>query len=206
MSNNISDLNQNKWDRRSENYDHIRFHYFRIIQKAIVKLANISDADFFLDIGCATGWAVCYASAFAENGFCFGIDISPNMIEKAKRNSKLFKNTEFIVANAENLPFHDGMFDKIICTNSFHHYQNPQKVLNEINRVLHRSGSIYILDPTSDNVVMKVIDKMVRKREKEHIKFYQTEEYKNMYQNANLSYIKTKRILGPLKVHIAVKI
>ena len=127
------------------------------------------------------------------------------MIEIAKANSPNNQNVFFSQANSENLPFKDNFFEFIICTNSFHHYLDPLKVLDEIFRVLKKEGEIYILDVTTDGFLAKMLNKRFQKTEKEHVKFYNTQEFKDFYAKANLKYIASKLILPFEKVHIAKK-
>lgn len=56
----------------------------------------------------------------------------------------LFKNTD-ISADAHQLPFKDGIFSGIVCCNSFEHYREPLKVIDEIKRVLKPGAFVYIL-------------------------------------------------------------
>ena len=81
-----------------------------------------------------------------------GLDLTPEMIKKAKE--KNLKNTEFIVGDCENLPFADESFDVIICTNSFHHYPNPQAFFDNVYRVLRKNGRLILRDYTSNGVVL----------------------------------------------------
>jgi ubiquinone/menaquinone biosynthesis C-methylase UbiE len=127
------------------------------------------------------------------------------MIDKAKENIIGKKNTYFYQTSSESLPLENDYFDNIICTNSFHHYLNPVKALIEVNRVLRLTGRLYILDVTSDDIFLKLINGIVRKKEKEHVKFYSTKEYKSMFLQAGLRHIKSKLLIYPLKVHIAEK-
>jgi SAM-dependent methyltransferase len=129
------------------------------------------------------------------------------MIKKAKENSKNLKNISFYKASVEELPLANDYFDNIICTNSFHHYFNPKKVLSEIYRVLKPKGRIYIADGTADNFIVRWLEKNVfRKLEKEHVKLYDTKEYMQMFEEAGLQYLRSKIILSyPIKVHIAEK-
>ena len=56
------------------------------------------------------------------------------MIEVAEAKNLL--GVEWVVGDCENLPFGDESFDVIICTNSFHHYPNPQMFFDSTKRVL----------------------------------------------------------------------
>ena len=198
--------NDKKWSRRSQTYDEKRHNYFRYMQKRLISIMNLNENSNFLDLGCGTGWAVRYIAGLLKGqGNFIGVDISGGMIEKAKANTERMSNVRFYQASSESLPLEKDYFDNIICTNSFHHYLNPVKALSEIFRVLKQNGRIYILDVTADDIFTKLIDSHVRKKEKEHVKFYSTSEYKIMFSKAKLKYIKSKIIFYPLKAHIAEK-
>jgi ubiquinone/menaquinone biosynthesis C-methylase UbiE len=208
--NNIADhnlANDLKWSRRSKNYDDKRFDYFRYMQKKLISIMDLKENSNFLDIGCGTGWAVCHVSRILKGkGNFIGIDISEGMIEKAGENSKNLSNVIFYKASSEEIPLESGYFDNIICTNSFHHYLNPASVMQEIYRVLKPGGKLHILDVTADDFIVRWVDGRVGKKEKEHVRFYSTKEYRIMFKEASLKYVKS-RIIGtyPLKVHIAEK-
>src|SRR5450830_1708411 len=186
-------LNQQKWDSWSKSFDRKIYDFFRFMQKRTISLTALKEKDYFLDIGCGTGWAVRHASKIIkENGKAFGIDLSPKMVEIAKSNSQNNQNVFFFQANAENLPFEDNFFDTL-------------KVLDEVFRVLKKEGEIYILDVTTDGFLAKMLDKVFQKKEQEHVKYYSTQEFKEFYAKANLNYIASKLILPFVKVHIAKK-
>jgi ubiquinone/menaquinone biosynthesis C-methylase UbiE len=199
--------NEEKWDSRAKTYDE-SFHrfYFHFTQKRVVSLLNLHENQCFLDIGCGTGWAVRYAASVVQSkGEFYGVDISPKMIEKAEENCARCENIYFYNADAAALPFEGDFFDFIICTSSFHHYFSPSKVLNEVYRVLKPGGKIYIADITTDGFIMKMVEKWLQKKEREHVKQYSTQEYKIFFAEARLSYITSKLITPPVKVHIAEK-
>jgi ubiquinone/menaquinone biosynthesis C-methylase UbiE len=200
-------LNENKWDSRAETYDK-SFHrfYFHFTQKRVVSLLNLHEDQFLLDIGCGTGWAVRYAAGLVKNkGKFYGIDISSKMIDKAENNCSGCENIHFCKADAAALPFAGDFFDFIICTNSFHHYFSPSKVLNEVYRVLKPGGKIYIAELTADGLIMKMVDKWLKKKEREFVKHYSTRDYETLFAEARLNYITSKLITPPVKVHIAEK-
>ena len=60
------------------------------------------------------------------------------MIEAAQ--AKHLANASFLVGDSEHLPFAEGAFDVVICTNSFHHDPNPQAFMQEAARVLKDGG------------------------------------------------------------------
>jgi ubiquinone/menaquinone biosynthesis C-methylase UbiE len=200
------ELNRQKWDSWAESFDGKIYGIFRFMQKKTISLTSVKEKDYFLDIGCGTGWAVRFASRIIkENGKAFGIDLSPKMINMAKANPSNNQNVFFFQSDAENLPFEDNFFECIICTNSFHHYFYPSKVSDEIFRVLKKEGEIFILDLTTDGFLARMIDKGFQKTEQEHVKYYSTREFKEFYAKANLNYVTSKLILPFMKLHIAKK-
>jgi SAM-dependent methyltransferase len=55
----------------------------------------------------------------------------------------LFRHTD-IVADAHSLPFDDNTFTAVICMNAFEHYSSPDKVADELYRVLKPGGQIFL--------------------------------------------------------------
>ncbi len=200
--------NEQKWSRRAATYDEKRHDYFRFMQKELLALTKIQSPLNFLDLGCGTGWAVCYVATLTHGeGNFVGIDISKGMIEKSKSNANGLPHVQFYEASADDLPLESTYFDTIICTNSFHHYSNPEAALGEIKRVLKSQGRVYILDVTADDVFIQWIDAKVRSKEKEHVKFYSSQEYIRMFKNVGLIHEASRRVnvFYPLKVHIGKK-
>ena len=200
--------NEHKWSQRAATYDQKRFDYFRMMQRELITASKIPSPPTFLDLGCGTGWAVCYvAKQFEGNGRFVGVDLANGMIERAKSNAEGIANTEFYQARADDLPFEEGSFETVICSNSFHHYPDPVKALQEVRRVLRQNGRIHILDVTADDLFIRWIDSSVRTREKEHVRFYSTQEYIDLFAQSGLLHIRSSqvKIWYPLKIHIAEK-
>ena len=201
-------LNKAKWDRWSETADGKGwlYDYLRRAQLSVIALLDIKENMNFLDIGCGTGWAVGQAAkAAGYRGAFYGVDLSSGMIEKAKMNFKDYDNFHFINASSESIPLDGNLFDSIICTNSFHHYLHPGKAMKEISRLLKPGGKIYILDPTADTWFIKIIDKVIKLFEPQHVKIYSTMEFKIMMSEAGLKYTGYKEITGKQKVQIGEK-
>ena len=90
---------------------------------------------------------------------CTGLDLTPAMIEQAKK--KNIPNAEFAVGDCENFPFENNAFDAIICSNSFHHYPDPQAFFKSVKRCLRPGGRLVLRDVTSENkIVLWFMDKI----------------------------------------------
>ncbi len=200
------EANISKWDKRSRNYEKGVFDYFRIIQKQVLDLIDFKSDTNFLDIGCATGWAVEYAAAKIKGkGKSIGIDISKQMIKKAITLSR-FNNTYYKIADAHKLDFKDNYFDYILCTNSFHHYIYPDRVLKEIHRILKSNGKFYLLDPCTDSLFVRKINSWLQQKEKAHVAFYSTKEISILFSKSNLLHQVKKTKFKILKLYIGKKI
>jgi ubiquinone/menaquinone biosynthesis C-methylase UbiE len=201
--------NAAKFDAWAATYEDQRFDFFRRMQKRVLSLLELRKNAAFLDIGCGTGWAVrAAAELVGPGGDAFGIDLSPQMIQKATEAAQGTRNAHFKNANAEKLPFKLNVFDFIICTMSFHHYLNPDKAVGEMARVLKPGGKVCIVDPTADFFAMKWIDVFLKRREPEHVGLYSTKEFREFFEAAGLRSVESKRAFFPwltAKAHIAAK-
>lgn len=104
-----------------------------------------------LDVGCASGVS---AVILARKGFDVkGLDVSPNLIEQAKRLWKEEKHLEFIVGDAENLPFPDNSMDVCFFGGVIHHFPDYQKVLEETWRILKDGGVLLMVEPNALDIV-----------------------------------------------------
>lgn len=119
------------------------------------ELAHIEYRDL-LDCGCGTGPMISLLHEKDSTKHYTGIDLTPRMIEVAK--AKNLSNTDFVVGDCENLPFEDESFDVIICTNSFHHYPNPQRFFDSVNRVLRPGGKLVLQDYTASAPILWLIN------------------------------------------------
>ncbi|WP_292367764.1 class I SAM-dependent methyltransferase [Methanoregula sp. UBA64] len=92
-----------------------------------------------LDIGCGTGL---FIGKYLQNGgSAVGIDISRNMIKKARMRCP---GSPFTLGTGEGLPFRDDSFDAVSSLLVFTYLRDPAAMLDEAYRVLKPGGSISI--------------------------------------------------------------
>ena len=106
-----------------------------------------------LDVGCHGATFTKVISGKIGSKKIYGIDISHQAIEEAKRK---IPEGEFKVADAREIPFRDNFFDAAFCFEVLEHVDNPVEVISEIQRVLKKGGYVTILIPT-DNKLFKII-------------------------------------------------
>lgn len=105
-----------------------------------------------LDCGCGTGPMISLLYEKDSSKHYTGLDITPKMIEAAR--AKNLEGVRWIVGDCENLPFDENSFDVIICSNSFHHYPNPQAFFNSARKVLRPGSRMILQDYTASKPML----------------------------------------------------
>lgn len=97
-----------------------------------------------LDVGCGTGTHLELYQRYESN--LFGIDLSPSMLEIARR--RLGSSARLDLGNATSMPYDDHMFDLSISMLSLHEMSHPTRldVLSEMKRVIKDNGHMLLID------------------------------------------------------------
>jgi demethylmenaquinone methyltransferase/2-methoxy-6-polyprenyl-1,4-benzoquinol methylase len=140
------------FDTISENYDRLnRVISFGIDikwRKKVLQIVTQSNPKTILDIATGTGdLAILMAQTKAPK--IIGLDISAGMLEvgRKKIQYKNLSNTiEMVLADSEEMPFEDSYFDAITVAFGVRNFENLEKGLAEILRVLKPNGVFVILE------------------------------------------------------------
>lgn len=120
----------------------------RRLQRETIARLGLRPGHRVLDLGCGPGDGAAFV---AERGAdAVGLDYSPGMLAAARHVGAL--RGRLLRGDAGKLPFADRSFDKVLCTNSFHHYPAHVAALREIHRVLKPGGQLGLVDPRKDHL------------------------------------------------------
>lgn len=112
-----------------------------------------------LDLGCGDGNSAKFFQKHFENSKYYGLDVSKESIAIA--NEKNVPNSDFLSFDGSSLPFEDNSFDIILIACVLHHinFDNHEKLLDEVKRVLRVGGKLYIFEHNPFNPVTQKIVK-----------------------------------------------
>ena len=162
--------------------------------------------DNVLDVGCGTGPVIELLSKKYPEKHFVGLDITPAMIEVAQ--SKKLPNAEFIVGDAENLPFGDGGFDAVLCANSFHHYPNPEKFFAGVARVLRPGGRLILRDYTANDFAVWLMNTfelpLARLAGHGDVRILKQSQFRAMVEEAGLSVLAMEAQKG-CRAHLVAR-
>lgn len=140
---------------------------YQALHQRLLEYLKLPETPQVLDLGCGTGKLLLRLSATFPQLQGIGVDLSPQMIQQAQARLQSLARTsalaqgrlltqqpqherlQFLVANAEQLPWAEPSFDAVFNTMSFLHYPNPEAVLTQVHQVLKPGGHYYLVDITA---------------------------------------------------------
>lgn len=143
-----------EFNKAAERFDDNKPSVYNLCRKDYPDiLSELETEDWcdLLDAGCGTGAVISLLNRKYPNKNYTGIDLSPKMIDVAKRKNN---GANFVCGDCEELPFADNSFDVVICSQSFHHYPNPEKFFRNVRRILKPHGRLILRDMATANTAL----------------------------------------------------
>lgn len=102
-------------------------------------LEELNEADRVLDVGCGTGLFL--GEVIKKSEFVVGTDFSFEMLAKAKKQTNF---ASLVLADADNLPFQDGIFDAVVSLTLLQNMPDPTHTVREMSRVIKPQGKLIL--------------------------------------------------------------
>ena len=148
------------WERVADKYDSVWSSLTRQFIPHLIDDAKVTAGMSVLDVACGPG----YLSATAKElgAIPIGIDFSEKMIAIAK---EMFPGIPFVQGDAQDLPFEDADFDRVLANFGLLHLSHPEKACAEAFRVLKAGGKFgfTVWAGPEDNPGAKIVNDAIEK-------------------------------------------
>jgi ubiquinone/menaquinone biosynthesis C-methylase UbiE len=138
-------------------------------------------------VGCGTGIFTKQIVPLVPDGKVYGVDISQEMIKRARKSWSNIDRLSFKEARAHNLPFQDHSVNLILVVDTFHHIPKMDEALQELKRVLVPSGKLIIVDPDISTVLGKIVYKYIGSLVEHYERFLSRDGIKKMLNQDGFS-------------------
>lgn len=156
------------------------------LARQIKSLAGDALAGRVLDVGGGTGRIA--AELRSNGGRVVVLDASRPMLAQARRKDGL----TLVQGSATALPFLDGAFDLVVCVDALHHLPEPERVVEEVARVLRPGGRLFIQDYDVSRLAVKLVafgERLMRSRGR----FYRPDDLVRLLASASLALVAETR-------------
>ena len=185
----------------------------------LVSEMEIPEGGRVLDLGCGTGKLTGLVAAEFSPGKIVGVDLTPDMIERAKRllaERDGRNNIKFIEGAGENLPQTDGYFDVVTSAFALRNMEDLPRVMSEMARVVKPGGKVYSLELSKPKIpvfrelyyfyfdrVLPFIGKAIQGKmdpyrylSRSLKRFPDQDKLKQLYQNAGFTKVSYRELFG----------
>ncbi|CDQ21463.1 Ubiquinone/menaquinone biosynthesis C-methylase UbiE [Halobacillus karajensis] len=155
--------------------------------EAIVEWLTPTPAQKALDI--ATGGGHVSRALSPYCGIVFATDLTKDMLENTAYHLSSYKNIEYIIADAEGLPFIEKTFDIVTCRIAPHHFPSPDTFVMEVTRVLKETGKFLLIDNIApeDKKLDQFYNHFEKKRDYSHVRALKISEWEQLFIKNGLS-------------------
>jgi ubiquinone/menaquinone biosynthesis C-methylase UbiE len=119
----------------AEDYSHLSPRGQALVgrfRETVVGLVADGSPGSVLEVGCGQGWLLALIADALPDAVLAGLDIRPEAIEYARG---LVPLADLTVGDGVRLPYADGSFEVVVCSEVLEHVDEPHRVLAEIRRV-----------------------------------------------------------------------
>jgi len=140
-------LTQRYYSARARNYDRQKSRTWNmvsgfgdeVLDQLLVALKDLRCGSLLLEVGVGSGRNALPILKHPEPRFV-GLDLSREMLERAREKLSPFKSYDLVLGDGECLPFVAESFDALVCMSTMHYFDHKDKIINEFSRVMREHG------------------------------------------------------------------
>lgn len=161
----------------------------------LLELADPRATDWALDVSTGGGHT---ALALAPHVMrVTASDLTPRMLEAARAflTAQGVTNADYVIADAEHLPFLAASFDLVTVRIAPHHYADVRAATRELARVLRPGGRLVLIDNVApeDPALDAFMNELERRRDPSHVRNYTEREWHDLLATAGLEVTHVER-------------
>jgi len=150
------------WNSPAGRYDEISRSIADAIEHAVERL-HPRTGEQILDLATGTGWGSRVIAQRFPGALVTGADIADRMLEHARAAAITQKlNIDYVLADAERLPFENGAFDGVVSTFGVMFAGRPELAALELARVVKKGGRVVLANWKQDSNVFHMFGVMKR--------------------------------------------
>jgi ubiquinone/menaquinone biosynthesis C-methylase UbiE/catechol 2,3-dioxygenase-like lactoylglutathione lyase family enzyme len=155
----------------------------------LVELAGPRPSDLALDVSTGGGHTALAVAPHVAR--VIASDLTPAMLQAARRflAGQGVTNVEYVIADAESLPFLEDAFDLVTVRIAPHHYADVRAASRELARVLKPGGRLVLIDNIApdDPALDAFMNEVERRRDPSHVRNYTEREWGDLLAAAGLT-------------------
>jgi ubiquinone/menaquinone biosynthesis C-methylase UbiE len=183
---------QETYDRLASVYDRRWAHYTEATLRATLEGLDPSDGEIVLDLAAGTGELTRRLLGRYPGLRVVGLDLSQEMLLQG-RTKRVGPPFELVQGHAGRLPWPSDSFDRIVCANSFHHFDAPERTLAEMRRVLRPGGWLTLTDWCDDYLSCRLCSLYLRLTDPSFQRAYTLNECHRQLEAAGFEVIDRRR-------------
>ena len=147
------------WERAAANYADSFETVTALFARPLLDAVGCGAGQQVLDVACGSGLVASLAASMGAAPT--GVDFSAGMVARSRERYPLIS---FAEADAENLPFPDGSFDRVVIGFGVHHFPNPKLAIAEAHRVLRTGGRLaFTVWSAADHALQRLLTDAIRR-------------------------------------------
>jgi ubiquinone/menaquinone biosynthesis C-methylase UbiE len=167
------------------------------LEAKVVRFVSPRGDERVLDSGTGAG-ALAFALA-PHVREVVGVDLVPELLERARSRAAQFPNVEFVEADVTSLPFELGSFDLAGSARTLHHVVRPELAVAELARVTRVGGRVLVVDQVApvDPLAAAQLNAFERARDPSTTRLLADVDLRGLFESNGLVLVRDERELEP---------